>query len=330
MAGLGRSILMSLVIVVVGQTGGVGSEDELLDVATPTAGRGWNVDYRVRRLFNSSTSYEFGTPLEFPDPFAPLSRLTFALDSTWHGLQLGWERRTWRLRCEWLTPMQQQIDGVMADYDWNIDEPTNDPSRLDSLTHSSLRWNTGHMLDLGGEFMLRDTLFGSRVEFWPTGGFRFQRFDITAYDLYFLVPAYGPDLSLSAVDVLTFDQRYYVGYFGGQLRRRWTVGQIPIDVQLQADMGPAAGHNIDHHLLREGERYTIQETRGIAWHLGLNLDVRLTRYVGLGLQADYAELRTTGSHRLLNEPLDMDWTWTNGVVVASDQLSLAGYLRVSF
>ena len=110
----------------------------------------WTVDYRVRQMFESSTSYEFGNPAWAPPGvYAPLSKLDFELDSPWHGLQIGVELPGWRAHFEWLMPMRQNIDGCMADYDWNIDEPRDDPTRLDSLTLSSERWSDGQMLEPG-------------------------------------------------------------------------------------------------------------------------------------------------------------------------------------
>ena len=120
---------------------------------------------------------------DYPDPFAPISRLDFALDSTWHGLRIGVGEPEWRMHFEWLTPMFRKIDGVMADYDWNINDPTDDPSRLDSLTHSSLRWNDGQMLEWEAAYRWTDSLFARPIELWPLLGFRFQRFNMTAYGL---------------------------------------------------------------------------------------------------------------------------------------------------
>ncbi len=291
----------------------------------------WTIDYRVRPMVDSYTSYEFGTaPGDPHGPYAPLSRLDFALDSTWHGFQIGLEKPCWRIHFEWLTPIQDKIDGDLADYDWNIDDPRNAPGRLDSLTLSPLRWHDGQMLDLAAEFKLANRLFHLPVEVWPAAGFRFQRFDMTADSLTYLVPAIGPIAELNGVDVITFNQQYYVGYFGGQLRTTFAVGRVPFDVRLQADAGPAAGYNVDHHLLREGDRYTIEKTSGGWWHIGMILEASITKRFSLGFQADHAELRTEGTHRLLNKPIDLDLTWDNGVLVKSDQTSLTAFVRTRF
>ncbi|MHB8898250.1 MAG: hypothetical protein ACYC6Y_05845 [Thermoguttaceae bacterium] len=291
----------------------------------------WSVDYRVRSMFDSSTSYQFGTPPGYVDgDFAPLSKLDFALDSTWHGLEVELRKPTWQIHFEWLTPVQPEVDGVLADYDWNIDFPQNDPQRLDSLTHSSQRWNDGQTLELGAEGLLTDHLFNLPIEVWPMAGFRFQRFDLTASNLSYLVPAAGPVAELDGVDVIAFNQQYYAGYFGGQIRVARFVGRTPIELAFEGDGGPAAGYNVDHHLLREGDRFTMERTHGAAWHVALIADAFLTRHLGAGIRADYLEIRTGGTHRLLNEPLDMDVTWDNGVLVNSSQFSLTAYLEARF
>jgi hypothetical protein len=177
---------------------------------------------------------------------------------------------------------------------------------------------------------LTDSFFGWPVELWPTAGFRFQRFDITAYDISSVVPALGPLPAYDGVDIITFNQQYYVGYFGVQLRGTVLAGWIPIDVVFQADGGPTAGYNIDHHLLREGDRFTMEETRGGAWHVGFMAEARVTGRFSVGFQADHMGIRTTGTHRLLNEPEGYDVTWDNGVKVKSDQTTLTAFVRYRF
>jgi hypothetical protein len=289
----------------------------------------WTVDYRARQMFDSSTSYEFGVPPWDPAPFAPLSKLDFELDSPWHGTQIAVELPGWRVHFEWLMPMQQSIDGQMADFDWNMYAPF-DPNRVDSLTLSSERWNEGHMLELGTEFKLTNSFLGWPLELWPTAGFRFQRFDITAFNISQIVPPNGPLPAYDGVDVITFNQQYYVGYFGAQLRGTVLAGRIPIDVSFQVDGGPSAGYNVDHHLLRLGDRYTMEETHGGAWHVGFMAEAHLTGQFSVGFQADHIGIRTTGTHRWRNEPFGIDERWSNGVIVKSDQSTLTAFVRYQF
>ena len=116
----------------------------------------------------------------------------------------------------------RHIDGFMSDYDWNINTPRNNPDRLDSLTHSGERWNDGQKLELEADYKYSDCILGMPIEVWPLAGFRFQRFDMTGYDAYQLVstsgnPPIGPYRYQG--DIITFNQQYYMGYIGAQLRR---------------------------------------------------------------------------------------------------------------
>ena len=296
----------------------------------------WTIDYRARSLLDSDTSYEFGTPPGYSaGDFAPLSKLEFDLDSNWHGLQIGVELPDWHFHFEWLMPIGDHIDGQMADFDWNITPPTDDPTRLDSFTLHSERWRDGQMLELGTEMKLTDTFFGWPVEFWPTGGFRFQRLSISAYGANVVVPNLGWLPEYDGVDIITFNQQYYVGYFGGQLRKTTFVGRVPVDMTFQVDGGPVAGYNIDHHLVREGDRYTMEKTQGGMWHVGFLAEAHLTARFSLGFQADHTQIRTTGTHRYYNEPYSGqyysgDFTWDNGVIVESTQTTLTAFLRYRF
>jgi hypothetical protein len=289
-------------------------------------GRTWYVDFKIQEMWGY-TSYQFGTdgPWHGGSEFAPLSKLDFSLDSTWTGLRVGVERCNWDVHLEWLMPMVQHIDGVMSDYDWNINSPYNDPTRLDSLTHSSQRWNDGQKLELEADYKYSDCFLGMPVEVWPLAGFRWQRFDITAYNIDYIVPDRGHTYD---GDVITFNQQYYIGYIGFQLRREIERAcKPPVNLVFQFDWGGAGGYNVDHHLLREGDRYTMESTGGDAVHVGLTGSIPLNCHLSLGLQADYTRIRTTGTHRLLNEPYGQDESWSNGVLVKSEQTAVSAYLQ---
>jgi hypothetical protein len=98
----------------------------------------WTVDYRVRPMLDSVTSYEFGAPDLL---YAPLSRLDFELDSIWHGFQIGVELPGWRVHFEWLMPMGDRIDGDMADY-MQI-HTTGTHRLLNEPLDVDLKWNNG-------------------------------------------------------------------------------------------------------------------------------------------------------------------------------------------
>ena len=132
------------------------------------------VDWRVLSMFNSHTSYQFGTPPGYyRGNYAPLSKLDWSLDSTWTGFRIGAEEADSAGHFEWLTPMGR-VSGNMEDFDWS--GPDRPPF---SLSSSSERWNEGQMLDLEYEFRLLKRPLGLPVDLWPLAGFRWQRFDIT-------------------------------------------------------------------------------------------------------------------------------------------------------
>ena len=296
-------------------------------------------DLEVQRM-TGYTSYQFGSAPGEPNlaaPYGPESKLDFSLDSTWTGLRLGVQRCNWDVHFEWLTAMAQHIDGGMKDYDWNTDFilPRNDPDRLDSLSHSSTRWNDGQQIDIEADYKYSDCFLGMPIEVWPLAGFRWERLDMTAYAGDQLVSrngAFGP-LGPFAFqgDALTFNQQYYTGYLGAQLRKCIEREcRAPINLVFQFDWGATAGYNIDHHLLRSGDRYTMESTGGDTIHLGLCADVPLNCRWSAGLAGDYYRIRTTGTHRLLNVPQSTDISWDNGVLVKSEQTDITLYLKATW
>ena len=301
------------------------------DAPKPPVQQVWTVDYRARQMFDSSTSYEFGTPeWSGPGGFSPLSKLDYALDSPWHGLQIGVEMPNVHVYAEFFVPMHDRIDGQIADFDWNILPPYDDPTRLDSYTLSEERWCNGLSLDWQAECKLSDTILDMPVEFWPLVGMQYQRFDIRSSGINYVVPALGPQPAYDGVDVFTFDQQYFSVFFGGQLHNTTRLGRIPIDMTFQLDGGPTAGYKIEQHLLRTGERFTIDDTRGGMWHVGFAAEAHLTDQFSVGFQADYLDIRTTGTHHLLNEPMGEDYTWANGVIVKSHQSTVTAFVRWRF
>ena len=280
----------------------------------------WNVDYRVRRLINSNTSFQFGMP---NGAWTPLSKLDWSLDSTWHGLRVETARSGQIFHFEWLTPIGNQIDGNMIDSDW-----TDAPGlTLDSQTSSSQRWNDGQMLDLGTRYQWCT----KAVEIWPMLGVRFQRFDMFASGIDYLVPNFGPDPAYENVDVIKFNQQYYQFYLGGQLRKEVTFLERPVTLICQGDWAATWGYNIDHHLVRAGgDRYTMENTQGNTIHFACGAETPLRGRFSFGLQFDYMQIRTTGSHRMLWQSHNFDETWHNGVLNKSNQTSLTAYLRASF
>lgn len=282
----------------------------------------WTFDYRYRGLAGSGISSTYGTSQPPPAGYAPLSRLDFPINSSWHGLQIGIDEPTWGAHFEWMMA-QPDIQGQLADYDWRT---AGSDENYTDLGYAEQKFSDGQMIDFGMDFQLTQCMFNLPVEVWPMAGFRWQRLNIEAFDgiqvkyrNHWLNP---PDAFPG--DVLTFSQQFYTGYFGGQFRTKVR----SVRLTFQADWGPTWAYNIDHHLLREGDRYTMESTQGNTWHIGLTAELPLTDYVRCGFQFDHMEIRTTGTHHLQNLPLGENLSWDNGVSVSSNQTSIMAYIRV--
>jgi outer membrane protease len=283
------------------------------------------------------TSFEFGGYSPDIGPFTPLSKLDYSLNSTWIGLRVGVERCDWDVHLEWLMPMVQHIDGGMYDYDWNTKyiTPQNDPSRLDSLSHAATRWNDGQQINLEADYKYSDCFLGMPIEVWPLAGFRFQRFDMTAYGGYQIVSrnnVWGPpDRPFdNQGDGLTINQQYYTGYLGFQLRKCIEREcRPPVNLAFQFDWGGTGAYMVDHHLQRETDMYTIMSTGGDSVHLALSGDVPLNCHLALGLRADYQRIRTTGSMTQIQNG-EVTYTGNYGVLVKSEQTDITAYLQYTF
>jgi hypothetical protein len=191
------------------------------------------------------------------------------------------------------------------------------------------------MLDVEYEFRLLKCPLGLPVDLWPMIGFRWQRFDITGYAGDQLIPPDGPFPPPFDGDIITFKQEYAVGYLGTQFRGRLETGILPpIAWTLQGDWGYTQANNIDHHLFYEYydvHRYTMENTHGDCWHVGLTAEALFCRdRFSIGVQADYMEINTTGSHRMVvsGDTTPIDETWSNGVSVSSCQAAITAFLRL--
>jgi hypothetical protein len=303
---------------------------------TAPAANSWTIDYRIQQMFDSRTSYQFGTAPQFgPPQYAPLSKLDWSLDSTWTGLRVGVQKPNWDVHFEWLTTMGQGINGSVTDSDWN--GPATDPC---SVSVSPERWNDGQKVEVEAHYQWSECLLGLPIELWPLAGFRFQRFDMTAHDGLQVV---NTDLNFNPVpvgyqwtgDMGTFNQQYYIGYAGAQLRAPiGRAGQSPITVTLQADYGATLGYNVDHHISGYEDagihRYTMESTTGSSLHFALTAEALLNKRLTFGLQADHTEINTTGSHHWVESGATppVDETWSNGVSVSSHQTTLTAFLRL--
>jgi hypothetical protein len=240
-------------------------------------------------------------------------------------LALRLEQPVWEVHVEWLTPIQDDMKGSLYDYDWL---PPNPDSSFTDLGVMRERWISGQMLDINLEVRVLDGMLGQPIQVWPLAGFRWQRFHLMAYDLAQLKEdnVWPADPYTYSGDVIDFQQDYYSPYAGVQLRALLTFwSTLPTLLTLQFDAGYVSARNTDHHLIREGNRYTFDRTRGRSGRIAFVSELFLSANMSLGLELAHLSIDTTGTHQLVNVPLGIDETTDHGVRVWSDQSSLTAY-----
>lgn len=291
--------------------------------AEPVSDYGFMIDYRYRALCGSVMSYEFGNPY---DNYTPWSKLRFPLNSSWHGFQTGIERPEWAVHVEWLTPVSNGVTGTFCDYDWN---PPNADGTYTDLGVGSLRWNDGQMVNLDAECKGCDSVLGFPIEVWQVFGFRWQRLSVTAYDTTQLLYENQPVNYYIPGDIITHNQQYYTFYLGGQLRKAIPVGEKEIRLTFQADWGYVWGYGIDNHLDPSVAHYTMLQTHGGSWHLGMTAEVPLSQRLSVGVQGDYTEIRTTGDFWQVFPDGITDKS-SYGVGAGSEQAMITAFVRLHY
>ena len=234
----------------------------------------WSVEAKVKRLFDSHTSYEFKNP--FPPHQSPLSRLEFGLDSWWGGLGVSRWTPRWSISLEAMRNLIQGVDGVLADSDWTDERNT----RIrDIYSESNLRLKPSYDVRASVDVSVAGWLgLPKGLDLRPVGGVRWQRFDLMAFDgtqwdlqsdgSWHTTPLPGDDIH--------FKQTYWHYFLG--LRGQWQPlrHEYPgLKLTGQVDWAWVKGDNQDDHLLREGNRITEESTSGHAWHASLALDAPL-------------------------------------------------------
>ena len=138
----------------------------------------WSAEAKITKLFDSYTSYEFGNPVE---PYqAPLSRLEFALNTWWGGVELKRWTPRWSIGLEALTNIQNGVDGKMADSDWTDGDH---PKVRDIYSESNLRLKPSYMVNASADVSVKPWLpLPKGLDLRPTGGIRWQFFDLMAFD----------------------------------------------------------------------------------------------------------------------------------------------------
>ncbi len=282
---------------------------------------------KVKRLDNSHTSYEFGDP--FPPNVAPISRLEFPLDSWWAGGELRVSFPRFSMGVEVLTNALGDAGGRMYDSDWD----SNDPDLMTTYSASRCRMEPSYMATADIDVEVSDWL---RLPQWlslrPVAGMRYQHLRLVAhngiqYDLTGVAP-----YDLLPSNSIRFKQtywQYFIGVRSGIDAGRY-IGIPDLKLTAQFDVAYVEGANEDKHLLRMGNRFTYEDTYGHAWHASIGLKKGLTKNLFLGFDFDYLRISTTGSHRFLNRPFNIDISWGNGVKVWSEQKSVSVSLEYRF
>ena len=286
----------------------------------------FSVEAKVRRLLDSYTSYEFGNP--FPPYQAPLSRLEFPLDSWWGGIGLTASFSRFSVGVEALKSLSSEADGKMSDSDWDDDET---PGLRTIYSESECHIDPSYMIKVDADLKVSDWLgLPPSLDLRPVIGFRWQHFRLLTHDG--VQYAQGEPPTPLPGDGIRFTQTYRQ-YFIGVKSDLDLTRYIPLrrfTLLAQVDWAYVQGDNEDHHLLRAGERFTFEDTRGQAWHGLLGLKAGVSENLTLGLEFDFLWLSTTGSHRLVNEPFGIDFTSHHGVEVWSRQTSLSLSLQYAF
>lgn len=286
-----------------------------------------SIGLKTKRLFSSHTSYEFGNPL--PPYGSPLSRLEFPLGSLWGGVELSAGFRRLSINVEALVNAGGEADGTMRDWDW---DDAVMPGLLTIYSYSRCRIEPSYMVTADMDLEVSDLAgLPPWLSIRPVTGFRWQDFRFVTHDgvQYEL---FGNNPSPLPGDGIDFTQTFR-HYFAG-LRSNIDVGALMrvdgLNLVLQGDWAYVEGENDDHHLLREGNRHTYEQTYGQALHASIALKKTLYKALFLALEADYLYTKTTGSHRLVNDVMGMDFSFAYGVRAWSEQMSVSLSLAYRF
>lgn len=279
------------------------------------------LDYRYRALVGSDVSTNFETAISRSQA-TTYTEMNFPINSSWHGLRAAIDQPTWGVHFEWMMP-QQSIDGHLLDYDWQHNP--DDSYRLTDIGVTREKWLDANMIDIGIDFQLSECTLNRAIETWPMMGFRWQRFHMLGFDGQALYDEHwiSPPIDYPG-NVLWFNQQFYMLYFGCQFRAQVRC----VALTFQVDGGPTWGYNSTNYEYRTGDLYTMEATQGGSWHFGVTAEVPLSERFCLGFQVDHIGIRTYGTHRYQNIPLNETGVGVGPVSVLSEQTSLMAYVRL--
>jgi outer membrane protease len=288
----------------------------------------WSAELRLKRYFGSHTSYEFGNP--FPPGQTPLSRLEFPMDTWWAGVEIRRDFPRFSAGLEVLGSISRKSDGSLEDSDWDDDAQ---PKVKTIYSESSCRMEPSYRVRADVDLKVGDWLdLPAWFDLRPVAGIRWQRLDFVTHDgvQYDLTGNTSPDPLPG--DGIRFEQTY-MQYFLG-IRIAYDLGKqtgaAPVRFFSQVDWARVEAHNSDHHLLRPGNRWTYEDTRGYAWHGSFGFKAGLTANLHAGLEFEYLWIETAGSHRMEVYDFDMRFSFDYGVKVWSQQKSVTLSLEYRF
>jgi outer membrane protease len=288
----------------------------------------WRAAAVIERGVRSHTSYEFGNPFE---PYqAPLSRLEFPLNTWWGGVELRRDFSRGSLGGLLLTNLTQNTDGFMQDWDWENEDA---PSQATTYSASRCRVEPSFQARFDFDLKVSDWLgLPVGIDIRPVVGFQWQRFNFMAHDgnqwSYF-----PPEPPMELVgNSIHFRQDYQLYFLGVKASYAWknAADALPATLFLFCWWAYAKADNEDHHMLHPGFRLTLEKSTGSAWFFSGGTRAHLSRNVSAVLEASYLTIRTTGTHRLVNEPFTTDFRFDHGVKVWSEQATLAVRLEYAF
>lgn len=277
----------------------------------------------LRKYLNSFTSYQFPNP--FPPNQDPLSRLEFPIDQWFGGIAVGYNATSWTISCQGWVNLTREATRKMQDSDWDDDTM---PGQKTVFSESHCRLNRGWLAELQLSFATPLERF---CNLRPVAGYRYDSFFFTTHD-GFQTSLQGDNLPLPG-DGIEFKQSFQYCYFGGLASKainleRFTSYLSQVDFQCQLDYGIATALNEDLHLLRSGERKTVEGTGGHSWHVLVRASLFSWYDALISFEASFTRLMTNGSHTLTNPLFSVDFSFS-GSTVWCDQsyVSLYGTLK---
>lgn len=278
----------------------------------------------AKKYLNSFTSYQFQNP--FPPGQDPLSRLEFPIDQWFGGLRAGYSTSGWNAEAQGWININNEARTMFQDSDWT--DPVM-PGQKTVFSESHCRMNRGLLFDVKLDMA---TALSHAIDIRPVLGWRYESFFFTTHDG--LQAEFEGNVQDLPGDGIEFRQTFTHYYLGAMFRRNFDASRyspflpdLRLDVQL--DYALVKATNEDLHLLRAGNRITQENTRGHCWHASATAAFIFSDMFRARIEADFQRLLTNGGHRLMNYPLEIDFSF-DGAHVWSDQFSVAAVGEFSF